>query len=166
MLQIKTSEKENTMNIQDQLAEIAREQRALAARIDTLLSIAEGAQLDKASWPIFDPYSDTPAVSPNAAGNRQQRDWTSMMLWGTLATLNARERRGATRDEVVAIAKAAGYSDGRGWNAWSGWIDLHDGRWIDRPGEEHLRAYYERQERRLPQWVEDWLAEGGFTARL
>jgi hypothetical protein len=152
------------MDLRKQLAGIAQEQRALAARIDALLSTTEGGRLDKASWPIFDPYSDKPAVTPSAAGTREQRDWTSMVLWGTLAALNARENRGASRDEVVAIAKAAGYSDGRGWNAWTGWVDLHDGRWIDRPGEAHLRTYYERQERRLPIWVEDWLSEGGFTA--
>lgn len=153
------------MTIEDDLRQIASEQRALADRIDALLSGAAAADLGHEHWPVFDPDVDEPPVVPDISGNRQQLDWVAIMLWGQLAALNARENRGASRAEYVEFAKRAGYRDGRGWNAWTGTtVDLHDGRWVDRPGETHLRTFYDRQQRRIPGDVLAWLEAGGFSA--
>ena len=152
------------MAIADSLRQIAIEQRALADRIDALLSSAEAADLGHEHWSVFDPDVDEPPVVPDFNGNRQQVDWVAIMLWGKLAALNARQNRGASRDEYVEFAKRAGYRDGRGWNAWTGFVDLADGRWVDRVGESHLRAFYERQQRRIPADILAWIEAGGFTA--
>ncbi|GAB6858061.1 hypothetical protein [Microbacterium xylanilyticum] len=152
------------MGLHDDLAQIAVEQRALADRIDALLASAAASGLGHEHWEVFDASTDIPPVATDVDGTRQQRDWGAIVLWGSLAALNAREHRGASREEYVAIAKRAGYRDGRGWNAWTGWTDLSDGRWLDSAGEDHLRTFYEKQQRRIPADILDWLDRGGFAA--
>lgn len=102
--------------------------------------------------PVFDPDADEPPVKPDVAGNREQEDWCALMLWGRLRALNVRQARGATPEESREIAKAAGYKDGRGWNAWDlGWEKDSDGsRHFTEDGMRHLRHYYAKVGRSLP----------------
>ena len=99
--------------------------------------------------PVFDPDADTPPLQPAVEGNRAERDWCGLMLWAQLRALNVREGRGATPQESVEMAKAAGYRDGRGWNNWHGWHkDDQGNRWITDVG--NVRYYYSAVERALP----------------
>jgi len=99
---------------------------------------------------MFDPERDTPPVTPLVDGDRAQRDWCGLMLWGQLVALNVREGRGATQEESVAIAKRAGYRDGRAWNNWTGWRKGEDGgRWATAVGLGHLRQYFETVDRAM-----------------
>jgi hypothetical protein len=76
------------------------------------------------------------------------------MLWAQLRAINVRQGRGATPEESVAIAKRAGYRDGRAWNQWGGWRkDEQGNRWIeehDKVGTGSLRHYYSAVGRALP----------------
>jgi hypothetical protein len=125
------------------LEDIAAQLRELAARVDLLAGTASASA-------AFDPATDEPTLRPDVNGTRAQKDWTAVMLWGALASIGIREKRGATLEEVVDIAKAAGYADGRAWNRWSGWVDLADGRWITPTGMSHLRTYLGQVGRTLP----------------
>jgi len=103
--------------------------------------------------PVFDPETDEPPVKPDVAGTREQQDWCALVLWGRLRAIGARQGRGATPDESREIAKAAGYQDGRGWNAWDlGWSKDEDGnRHFTPDGMIHLRHYYAKVGRALPE---------------
>lgn len=154
------------MSTQQALRNIVADHRALADRLERLLNEGDWtSDLDnESSWPVFDPARNEPDVRPDINGNRTQLDWVSILLWSKLAALNAREHRGASRDEYIQFSKEAGYRDGRGWNAWSGYVDLADGRWIDNEGGlNNLQTYYRRQRRAIPADVADWFEAGGFT---
>ncbi|WDM43331.1 hypothetical protein KV395_08735 [Microbacterium luteolum] len=154
------------MTIQEDLRQIIADHRALGDRLESLLENSDwiGEIDDESSWPVFDPETDEPYVRPDINGNRAQLDWVSIMLWSKLAALNARERRGASRQEYIQFSKDAGYRDGRGWNAWSGYLDLSDGRWIDNEdGLTNLRTYYRRQRRAIPADIVAWADAGGFA---
>lgn len=133
------------MDAAEELTAIAAELRRLAARTEHLTKQLAGDALT-----VFDPEVDEPPVRPLVDGDRAQRDWCSVVLWGRLFAINVRQHRGATKEEVVAIAKAAGYTDGRGWNRWTGWEERDGGRWALRGGFGHLRHYYEAVSRTLP----------------
>ncbi len=137
------------MNV-DRIIEILSDIRAETEEIELILNEARAA--DQASLPVFDPGSDTPPVRPLVDGSRLQQDWCGLVLWASLRAINVREGRAATPEESVSIAKAAGYRDGRGWNAWTlGWEkDADGGRWITEDGMIHLRNYYDAVGRRIP----------------
>ncbi|WP_426516775.1 hypothetical protein ACPPVQ_18850 [Diaminobutyricibacter sp. McL0618] len=101
---------------------------------------------------VFDPEFDSAPVTPLVNGDREQKDWCGLILFGQLYALNRRRGRGATATERLTIAKAAGYTDNR---AWSGWPNTwHDdeagGRWIDNDGLGFLRHYYNEVRRTAP----------------
>ncbi|WP_156370030.1 hypothetical protein [Frigoribacterium sp. Leaf164] len=154
------------MSTQEDLRQVVADHRALADRLERLLEKGDWTENldDESSWPVFDPEKDEPDVRPDINGDRTQRDWVSILLWSKLAALNAREHRGASRDEYIQFSKDAGYRDGRGWNAWSGYVDLADGRWIDNEnGLNSLRTYYRRQRRAIPADIAAWADGGGFA---
>ena len=132
---------------------IARILSSIRSQVDELerLLNADGATNVDATMPVFDPDVDEPPVQPSVGGNRVERDWCALMLWGRLRCLNVREGRGATREDSVLIAKAAGYQDGRAWNKWTGWVQDEDGaRWMTDAGMGHLRHYYAAVGRTIP----------------
>ena len=93
------------MSIEEELMQIASEQRALAARLEQI--IAHGGSVGGGlgeEWPVFDPDVDEPPVHPDISGNRTQLDWVSILLWSKLAAPNARGRRGASRDEYIQFS--------------------------------------------------------------
>lgn len=132
------------MDITAELAALAAEQRRLATRMDRLAQ-----QLAGGATPVFDPDTDEPPVTPAVNGDPAQRAWCGLLLWARLFAINARQHRGATMQEVVQIAKDAGYVDGRGWNKWTGWKD-DGGRWVTADGIHHLQHYYKEMSRTLP----------------
>lgn len=133
------------MDIAQELAAISTQQRHLTARLEAVIEELHGS----VSAPVFDPWQDPP-VQPLVDGDRTQRDWCALLLWGQLLAVNVRENRGATKPEVVQFAKRAGYADGRGWNKWSGWKEDEDGRWVTPAGVGHIRHYYAAVNRSLP----------------
>lgn len=131
----------------DDVRVLVAEQRELADRLERLLDEMEGL---RDSGLVFDPDHDVPDAVPDVDGSRSQKDWCALLLWSSLLSINARKGRGATLDEVVDIAKRAGYRDGRGWNRWSGWEQRDSGRWILSAGMDHLRHYFKEVGRTMP----------------
>lgn len=80
----------------------------------------------------FDPEIDVPDVKPVPNdGTRDQLDWCGLIFFSRLRAINVRQHRGATPQERVAIARAAGYRDARAYSGWTWtWEDREDGRWI------------------------------------
>jgi hypothetical protein len=134
------------------LRAIIADYRLLTNRLEAMLesdSLDTGGPIE---FPVFDPETDEPDVRPDIDGTRAQKDWCALMLWAQLWAINKRQNRGATKLEVVEIAKTAGYADGRGWNRWTGWAEASDGRWVVKEigVEQHLRHYYAEVKRSLP----------------
>lgn len=139
------------------IAAVVADLRRQADMLERLLDDgATHALTEAARLEVFDPDVDDPPVRPDVDGTREERDWCALLLWGQLWALNVRARRGATTPESVAMAKRAGYRDGRAWNSWSGWRKDDDGaRWVDlsqdgQGGLGALRHYYSAVNRALP----------------
>ncbi|WP_137845170.1 hypothetical protein [Microbacterium sp. 2FI] len=153
------------MTAEEDIRQIVADQRELADRLEQVLADNQwmAELVEGAAWPVFDPETDEPAVRPDINGNRAQLNWVTIVLWSKLAVVNVREGRGATREEYIQFSKDAGYRDGRGWNAWDGYEDREDGRWIAGGGVRHLAVYYERERRSIPADILDWAAANGVT---
>jgi hypothetical protein len=133
----------------DELREIISEMRRLSERLEGLLK-KDTSWLTEDALSTFDPDIDEPPVRPRVNGDEVAKDWCGLMLWAQLQAINVRQHRGATAGEVVQIAERAGYRDGRGWNRWGGWENHNGARWVTPVGLLHLRTYYQRVGRRLP----------------
>lgn len=144
------------MTTESEVRKIISDYRQLTDQLERLLDETPWTSPTSTTtleYPVFDPDIDEPEEHPNVDGSRIQRDWCALMLWAQLRALNVKLGRGATREEVVDIAKSAGYHDGRGWNRWTGWEEREDGRWVTEVGMGHLRVYYEKVERSLPTYL-------------
>ena len=138
------------MNIEQEVQTALEELEAVSRRLRRILSASSDDDSSAEGLRVFDPDVDEPTETPLVSGSRVQRDWCSVMLWSQLRAINVRQSRGATKEEVVEIAKSSGYSDGRGWNRWTGWEDLDDGRWVTTDGMGHLAHYFGEIGRSLP----------------
>ncbi len=145
------------MDATDKIRETVMTLRQMATDLERLIQAQQpelGAVVGPEDWPVFDPEIDAvPAgITPGPNGNRLEQDWCSAILWGLLRAHNVRQGRGATKAEGVAMARAAGYLDERGWNKWDGWRKDEDGnRWCNEIGVESTPNWFARIKRSLPE---------------
>lgn len=132
------------------IREVVAELRLLATKLEGTLGFDSKSFYADDELPVFDPDIDMAPVTPKVRGEQVQEDWCGLLLWARLQSINIRQGRGATKAEVVQIAKDSGYKDGRGWNKWTGWSDTGDSRWVEEAGVDHLRTYYRKVGRSLP----------------
>ena len=145
------------MTATDKIRETIMTLRQMANDLEQLIE-AQSPDLEAVTspgdWPIFDPELDAvpPGITPGPDGNRLEKDWCSAILWGLLRAHNVRQDRGATDAEALEIARAAGYSDRRGWNKWDGWRKDEDGNlWCTDVGIKNAADWFARIKRSLPE---------------
>ena len=115
--------------------------RSTADQLEALLDPAnaielatqpEGSPAQDAWHRDFDPATDRPPLQPKPSGSDDEEAWCGVIFFGQLRAINVRERRGATVEEQLRIARNAGYKNRSGFSGW-GWTwrdDEAGGRWV------------------------------------
>lgn len=141
--------------------ELIRTARQLADTLELSLPPAEDeTAYGRMSDGQFDPEFDAPPFAPDPRPDapERQRDLAVIILFGRLYAINARREREAERRDLVAIAKAAGYTDGRAWNRWSSEFVEREGagKVLTETGHALLLERARRQDIVLPEDLTSW----------
>lgn len=108
----------------------------------------------------YDPASDPPPYSARPQGpDRTNMDMTNIVMFASVYAINRRQHRGADLPEQRKIAQAAGYTDGRAWNAWYKSLVTRDEdgrRWITKDGHDWLTTWASNLNLVLPKDLSCW----------